>query len=234
MTIFIDNNATHDHTYYGNGCSGGDGSATPCSTRIIQTADSENQENGTYFSFQAATSGFGGTIETENTNSSDTFCPLGWQLPYSGTGGDYYNKSKSWNYLFNKYSIVDDETSATKVKSYPFSYVYSGYYNWNTGRLYVQSNAGNYWSSTVVSSPVAYLLHTWSSVVRPANTYNKVGGLDIRCVKSLSIPSSTARWKEQIFTLWMKESVRITRTMEMAALENRLMEDQLRHVQPEL
>ena len=185
LTIYKDDTTGYqlrDHTYFGNGCSGGDGSATPCSTRIIQTADSENQKNGTYYHFQAATSGSGGTITTDNTNSSDTFCPLGWQLPYSGTGGDYYDKSKSWNFLFNKYSIVDDETSATKVKSYPFSYVYSGFYRWITGLLYNQSNAGNYWSSTVVSSTYAYLLHTWSSVVKPANEYTKAGGLTVRCV----------------------------------------------------
>ena len=185
LTIYKDDTTGYqlrDHTYYGNGCPSGYGETTPCSTRIVETSDNENQKNGTYYHFQAATSGAGGAISTDNTNSSDSFCPLGWQMPYGGTGGDYYDKSKFWNYLFNKYSIVDDETSATKVKSYPFSYVYSGFYHWNTGRLYNQSNNGNYWSSTVVSSTLAYSLHAWSSGVRPASTGGKADGFALRCV----------------------------------------------------
>ena len=188
LTIYKDGTTGYqlrDHTYYGNGCSGGDGSATPCSTRIIQTADSENQKNGTYYHFQAATSGSGGAITTDNTNSSDTFCPLGWQLPYSGTGGDYYDKSKSWNYLFTTYGVAFDAgttADATKIKSYPFSYVYSGNYNWITGRLYNQSGNGGYWSSTVFSSTNAYYLYTWSSGVRPTSSYIKALGFTLRCV----------------------------------------------------
>ncbi|MBR2601051.1 hypothetical protein IKE07_02880, partial [Candidatus Saccharibacteria bacterium] len=75
---------------------------------------------------------------------------------------------------------------ATKIKSYPFSYVYSGYYDWYTGRLYSQSNGGVYWSSTVVSSTNAYGLPTWSSGVRPANAYSKAHGVAVRCVKFLA------------------------------------------------
>ena len=189
MTIFIDNNATHDHTYYGNGCSGGDGSATPCSTRIIQTADSENQENGTYFSFQAATSGFGGTIETENTNSSDTFCPLGWQLPYSGTGGDYYDKSKSWKYLFRIYNITTDDGGATqsiKFRSYPFSNVFSGRFRWDTGLLYNQGDQSYNWSSVVPNPDDAYFMLTYSDGIRPTVTYRKKYGMAVRCFLGIS------------------------------------------------
>ena len=185
LTIYTDTDVTHNHTYIGNGCSGGDGSITPCETRIVKTADNENQKNGTYYNFQAETDGTGGAITTDNANSSDTFCPLGWQLPYSGTDGDYYDKSRSWNKLFTDYNIAfDDGTAAgaTKIKSYPFSYVYSGYYNWGTGRLYSQSSSGGYWSSTVVSSTSAYNMYTWSSAVRPASTFGKAGGFAIRCV----------------------------------------------------
>ena len=195
MTIapYKDGTVTNDHSYYGRGCknswgtSGEGGSQTPCADsdaggRYVKTADNETQKNGTYYNFQAATVGTGGAMDTDKSNSPYTFCPLGWQLPYSGTGGDYYDKSKSLNYLFNKYSIIDDETSATKVKSYPLSYVYSGFYNWDTGRLYSQNYSGIYWSSTVVSSPNAYRLFTWSSVVSPANTSSKARGYAFRCV----------------------------------------------------
>ena len=196
MTVYIDGNATHDHTYYGRGCKNGwgtdgdGGSITPCPDsdaggRYVKTADNETQKNGTYYNFQAATVGAGGAMATDKTDSSYTFCPLGWQLPYSGTGGDYDDKSRSWNHLFKSYGLhIGDGTAtdATKVKSYPFSYVYSGNYIWYTGRLYDQSSNGYYWSSTVVSSTNAYVLLTWSSVVSPAYTYNKARGYTIRRV----------------------------------------------------
>ena len=197
LTIFKDTNVAHDHTYIGRGCKnawgtdGNGGSITPCSDsdaggRYVKTADNETQKNGTYFHYQAATSGSGSVQTADNIDIPDTFCPLGWQLPYSGTGGDYYDKSRSWNYLFNKYSIINDETSATKVKSYPFSYVYSGNYYWLTGRLYYQSNRGDYWSSTVVDRTGAYSLDTWSLVVRPANTPHRAFGYTVRCIWKLA------------------------------------------------
>ena len=198
---YKDTDYSHDHTYYGRGCSNGwgsdgsGGSITPCADsdaggRYVETADNETQKNGTYYNFQAASTGSGGAITTDNTNSPDTFCPLGWQLPYSGTSGDYYDKSKSWNYLLTTYSIeLDDgtEVDASKIKSYPFSYVYSGYYYWTVGRLYHQSVNGYYWSSTIVSSTNAYLLYTWSSGIRPAYSNNKVLGITFRCDYRISI-----------------------------------------------
>ena len=197
MTVapYKDGALTNDHSYYGRGCKNGwgtdgeGGSQTPCPDsdaggRYVKTTDNETQKNGTYYNFQAATVGAGGAMATDKTDSSYTFCPLGWQLPYSGTGGDYDDKSRSWNHLFKSYGLhIGDGTAtdATKVKSYPFSYVNSGNYYWGTGRLYNQSNNGVYWSSTVVSSSDAYLLYTWSSVVRPADTNNKTGGFAVRC-----------------------------------------------------
>ena len=203
MTVapYKDTDITHDHTYFGRGCSNGwgtsgeGGSQTPCvdsdaGGRYVTTYDNETQKNGTYYNFQAATVGAGGVIVTDKTDSSYTFCPLGWQLPYGGTGGDYDDKSRSWNHLFKSYGLhIGDGTAtdAIKVKSYPFSYVYSGYYRWDTGRLYGQSNYGNYWSSTVVSSTSAYILYTWSSGVRPAHTGNKANGGAVRCGFMVSI-----------------------------------------------
>ena len=199
LTIYIDTDSVHDHAFFGNGCPSN--SITPCSTRIVKTADNENQKNGTYYTFQAVTDGTGGALSTNNTNSQDTFCPLGWQLPYSGTGGDYYNKSKSWNYLFTTYSIGFNDgitTDSTKIGSYPFSYVQSGVFNWGTGRLYYLNDHGNYWSSTIVYNAGAYDLDMWPSGIRTASTNGKTNGFVFRCAHRFSIPSSTARWKEPI------------------------------------
>ena len=191
LTAYKDDGSDYqlrDHTYIGNGCSG-EGSITPCETRIVQTTDNEDQKNGTYYHFQAAAAGAGGAMATQNFNSPDTFCPLGWQLPYSGTGGDYYDKSRSWKVLFNTYSIGFDDGTATdtaKIKSYPLSYVYSGSYYWNVGRLYYQSYAGYYWASTILNGTAAYRLDTYSSIIRPTNAATKAGGFAIRCTLGIN------------------------------------------------
>ena len=169
------------------GTSGEGGSDIPCvaTGRIVKDGNNEDQKNGTYYHYQAASVGTGSAITTNNANVPDTFCPLGWQLPYSGTAGEYYNQSRSWKYLLDSYGITYDNgnvTEATKIKSYPFSYVYSGRYVWHTGRLYVQGNNGHYWFSTVFSSTNAYDLNTWSSGIRPADSAHKANGYVLRCV----------------------------------------------------
>ena len=184
-----DTDVSHDHTYYGNGCPDKDGSITPCSTRIVKTADDENQKNGTYYHFQATTVGTGGTMETSNTNAPDSFCPLGWQLPYSGTGGDYYDKSKSWRYLFVTYSITFDPGTPigeAEIRSYPFSYILSGRYRWAAGALYYQGNDGGYWPSTIDNGTTSYHLDTGNSTIHPADKANKTNGITVRCVKILA------------------------------------------------
>ena len=184
-----------DHTYFGNGCQnewgqdGEGGSDIPCSSRIAKDGNNENQKIGTYYHFQAATSGSGGpmTSESENLPTPDTFCPLGWQLPYSGTGGDYYDKSKSLRKLFDTYSITYNDggiTQVNKVRSYPFSFIYSGSYHWTTGRLYYLEVTGRYWTGTVINTTGAYRLNIWPTIIRPADTDSKNNGQDVRCVNN--------------------------------------------------
>ena len=184
----------HDRTYYGNGCpngwgtDGAGGSITPCSTRIIKNKDNERQKNGTYYTFPAITVGIGGGMETDNTNTPDTFCPLGWQLPYSGTGGDYYDKSKSWIFLVESYGYSHDQNSdpdGEKLKHYPFSFVSGGHFWWILGRLYTQNEDGDnstfLWSSTLKSNIGAYRLDTWSVGIKTGVFNNKVDSIPVRC-----------------------------------------------------
>ena len=147
----LDNFGAHDHTYFGNGCPNSTtegGSTKACSTKLVQTMDGETQEIGSIYNFQAATSGSGSALEEDNTNSPDTFCPLGWQLPYSGTGGDYYNQSRSWKYLLDSYGInTATLANARKILSYPISHIASGYYGFALGRLYGQTINDRHFSS---------------------------------------------------------------------------------------
>ncbi|MBQ3325934.1 hypothetical protein IJG79_02175 [Candidatus Saccharibacteria bacterium] len=84
--------------------------------------------------------------------------------------------------LFTQYGYGDNQDGANGLHSYPLDYVYSGRYSWVTGRLYYQGNDARLWSSTIVSSTGAYILNTWSTDVRPADSDNKAHGLALRCV----------------------------------------------------
>ena len=187
LTVYIDEDIAHDHTYFGNGCPNGwgtdgdGGSITPCSTRIVKDGNEENQKNGTYYNYQAASSGNGASITTNNTNTPDTFCPLGWQLPYGGSGGDYYDKSKSLRFLTTTYNITDDSSGSTIIKAYPFSYVYSGDYLASLGRLYYQTNYGHYWTSTVVNDSSSYRFNMWNVRVMNQSTDYKGYSMALRC-----------------------------------------------------
>ena len=130
------------------------------------------------------------TVTTNNDNTPDTFCPLGWQLPYSGTGGDYYDQSKSWKYLFSVYGY----TIAPEIKKYPLSYIETGIYHWTHGKLYAMYVDGfmTYWSNTVKDRNSAYRLDRANPNIQ---TPNKTNGHNIRCVDYFSTSSSTARWR---------------------------------------
>ena len=175
--------ANSSDTYFGNYCPNPwistqkpdyGGSATACSSRIVQTEDSEDQQMGVYYGFFAAAPNTGIWEETRNNyNFPDTFCPLGWQLPYSGTGGDYYDKSKSFNFLINIYNLVDDLPGIT---SYPLSFIKSGFMNWSTKLLY-GSRLRN-WSVTNYNGASSYIMS--NSLVDELG--NKSDRVTIRCV----------------------------------------------------
>ncbi len=191
----VDDQPKNDHTFYGNGCENSydsslpyqGGSATACSTRLVSTLDPEMQKNGTYFTFSAATSTSGGSISSDNTNAPDTFCPLGWQLPYSGTGGDYYNQSRSWSYLFQKYSIISNRASVIRIRSYPFDYVYSGHYSLASAALFRQGNNYSSWSITNNMSEYAYRISVMDTFIVLNDPNTKYVAQPTRCNPRVSI-----------------------------------------------
>ena len=223
---FPDSDYTHTLTYYGNGCPNNGGTGQPgatkaCDKRILKTLDDEYQENGTYYNFQAVTDGTGAAIQTDNANAPDSFCPLGWQLPYGGTGGDYYNKPKSWEYLFvtaYNYDISQMQQTTDKIRSYPHSFIMTGYYNNYSGAFYEQGADGLYSSSTS-SGQQRYTLFFFSGYIVIQYSGGKNNDYPVRCVNCFSILSSTARWKELIYKLAIKTQIQNTITLitEMAA-----------------
>ena len=91
----------------------------------------------------------------------------------------------SWSYLFTTYGYGDNESGSKNARSYPSSYVYSGVYYWDTGRLYGQTVNGGYWSSSIVSSTDSYDLYMDNTRLIKANSHNKRSGRPLRCVTSL-------------------------------------------------
>ena len=176
-----------EFTFYGNGCRISTGSKVACETRQVSTYDNETQNNGTMYSIASAFTRYStpGTT-TDNSNSPDTFCPLGWQLPYGGTGGDYYNQPKSWRYLIETaYSLTKSEPGSQAMNSYPISYVPGGGYELRSGVYYNQGAAGLYWTSTRNDGSKSYRYYIGS------NTYiieaNSNGyGYAVRCTKFLA------------------------------------------------
>ena len=191
VSVYKDTNKDHDHTYYGNGCevNWNVGSTTACSSRIDRTNDNEDLVIGTYYASQAATSGSSGTnITTQFELFKDTFCPIGWQLPYGGTGGDYYDKSKSIRFLLSTYSYEPSDTRyGTKVRSYPFSFIRSGNYRWNTGMLFSQARDGDYWSINNKDAYAAYQFDVGGAQYFVERTVGKEYGQAVRCVYKISI-----------------------------------------------
>ncbi len=181
-TLLYDENKNHDHTYYGNACETNDGSKKSCSTRITTDGDNNDQKTGVYYNFQAVTVGTGAAIETRNDNSSDTFCPLGWQVPYGGTGGDYYDKSKSWKYFYDSYNLQSASSASVALRKYPFSSILAGFYRGYTGMLYAMGVYTGYYSCTVLHGQDGYSLGIDIANAQYAGTANKSNGMPIRCV----------------------------------------------------
>ena len=196
---YPDTNSAHDHTYYGFGCDSewGVGSTVSCDVDLISNL-SDTQKIGVYYTFTAAVSGSSTTESvTDNMNAPDTFCPLGWQLPYSGTGGDYYDKSKSWRYLLTQYNYGDNKAGADGLRSYPIAIIDSGLLEFAQGKLFEATINGNYWSETNNTRDRGYRIHTnHTRVIHPQNSW-KVLGHSLHCVLIFSIHSPTARWRER-------------------------------------
>ena len=197
---YPDTNLAHDHTYYGNGCpnvwdgskpdEGYGDSDKACETRVQKTNDDEDLEIGTYYNLQAASSGSGAPITTENANIPDSFCPLGWQLPYGGTGGDYYDKSKSWIYLLSAYNFTGSKAGSNGFRSYPLSHLYTGLYVMAVGRLFNQLIYGYYWTSTITGGNSGRTQRVWNVNLQQSSE-SKGSTTPFRCNKHFSIKRIT-------------------------------------------
>ena len=174
-TVFI--NRTGDHTYYGNGCeTDSSGSRVACSTRLSTTKDGESQSIGVYYTPKAIFAGYDLSTAQAGATIPDSFCPLGWQLPYSGTGGDYSDQSRSWKYLLVE---AYGYSSALPSFSYPTSIILSGswriFSNPDINGLYFMNRDAHYRGNTMKQPSVVYDMYFASG---GSTNYNTAEGLD--------------------------------------------------------
>ena len=191
--VIKDDEYAHDHTYYGNGCPNdwndpNGGSTVACSTNLVTTFG-EVQAIGVYYDYHAATTGSGGpdSLKNNNENSPDTFCPLGWQMPYSGTDGDYYDKSKSFRYLKSMYlSPGDTEPDiGKKGLKYPMSFARTGIYVTSKGGLALMGVASYQTSITNYTRFAGYKGTVYDDAFSAFAFQDKRDSESIRCFLSL-------------------------------------------------
>ena len=68
------------------------------------------------------------------------------------------------------------------LQSVPFSFAYTGRYNYLYRSLEYEGSSGNYWSRTIKDSSTAYNLGFGSDLVDPQSNHKRGYGLAIRCL----------------------------------------------------
>ena len=103
-------------------------------------------------------------------------------VKHTGTLSVALCKLVSWSYLFTQYGYGDNQDGSKGVRSYPINHILSGYFTWNTSRLYQNTFGGYNWSSSVQSNDAGYRLTVSGDNVKYSVTLTKLYGLPLRCV----------------------------------------------------
>ena len=115
------------------------------------------------------------------------------------------NPKSGLNLIANSSSPVLSAPSfySTGARRYPLSYVISGRYFWNEGRLYGQGNDGDvqFMSSTSISDTQGSFLVIYGSVLDTQRSSNKLHGINLRSTIARRYPLSYViagfyRWHE--------------------------------------
>ena len=144
--------------------------------------DNPNNTNGydsSYYSWLVAVAKTSSPSSTQYYNVPTSICPKGWHLPSAyGASSQAGQSSSSVNGQFtNLYTAYSSTVSTFNTA---FNSVFAGIYSYSS--FYDGGSYGLWWSSTVFSSTVAYLLYASSSNVNPTDYDNRGVGYSIRCV----------------------------------------------------
>ena len=126
-----------------------------------------------YYNWYSATAGHG-VYGKSSGNVAGDICPAGWHLPTGYVSGEFYALNTAIN------NGTTDSTASNKLRSYPNSFVYSGFIN---GALFGdRSVEGFYWSSSAYDNSSASFMVFYNSTVNPGTVNGgKSSGSAIRC-----------------------------------------------------
>ena len=174
-------------------------------------------EYGYYYSWCAATGGTCGDVSADGGDASGSICPKGWKLPKGGTGTT--NDFAIMGGITS--SVVNDANYWSSAKSPSFSsntltvngstWIAAGFVD--TNGLTNPGSHGAYWSSTAISSTLAYYLYFSSGSFRPAYNYIKYRGYPIRCVAETRTLSDITKMQEMTPTICSNTSIGTTKTL---------------------
>lgn len=128
---------------------------TSTTTRPSNAIEAAVRYVGNFYNWYAATAGSQKSGMSANQEATDSICPKGWKLPYSGTA---QTGSKSFLYLLTSYNIAtSSEASVSKALGSPLSFIMPGYYHYSEKGMFGQGTLGLYWSSTAQNSSNTYV-----------------------------------------------------------------------------
>ena len=139
---------------------------------------------GNYYNWYSATAGHGkyGSSYGSGYIAPGDICPAGWHLP---TGGSATAEFGALDVAMGGTGATQSGDAGTaqsaKWRSYPNNFVYSGFVDGSS--VYYRNSLGYYWSSSALSSSLAYYLYFYSSYVYPGTrSGDKYYGGMARCV----------------------------------------------------
>ena len=161
-------------------------------------AQCDHYKVGNYYNWPAAiASNDASGITAQYTVAPNSVCPAGWRLPKGITNNGTSNVQSEFNALLLANGVVQNSITESTATAGGTNAVYTGngwslinsgpLYFVRSGRvydttLYYFTSLGYYWSSTAVSSSLAYGLVYDSGGAYPANRNARNYGWSLRCV----------------------------------------------------
>jgi len=153
---------------------------TTANLTVSQTINNSMNEGSTgsgyYYNYYTSTGNNGSMAIDDDIDGS--ICAKGFKLPYNGTS----STNRSYTKLAYVYDVSSSATGVTKLKSYPLSFVGTGFY-WDNKPYASSSNPSHLWSSGSKTDNGYNFAWTNSGIVYLQNLNNsKDFGFSIRCV----------------------------------------------------
>ncbi len=131
---------------------------------------------GNYYNWTAAVAmNDSSSYSTNGTDVNQSICPAGWTLPKSG-----YSLTSVGSFYFMINQTGFTAGASGNIHLAPAFFVYGGRWSGSSNSV---GSFGDYWSSVVLSSVLAYDLYFYvDSYLDPQSNGNRLDGCSVRCV----------------------------------------------------